>query len=340
MTRGPSTALRLRRSSRSGRWPKPSPAMNTEAYARIYDNPFLAVASNPLSTFSIDVDTASYANVRRFLNGGPAAAAGRGAHRGAGQLLPLRLPAARGRRALLGDDRAWPPAPGSRRTSSCASASRRAAIDDETTPAAQPGLPGRRLRLDERPGEAAARCRRSMSLLVEQLTARDRVAIVVYAGASGLVLPPTPGRPQGRDPRRARRGWTPAARPTAARASSSPTRWPQDGFIEGGINRVILATDGDFNVGVTSEGDLVRLIEEKRKSGVFLTVLGFGMGNLKDSTHGEAGRQGQRQLRLHRHAGRGAQGARRADGGHARHRRQGREDPGRVQPGGRSRPTA
>ena len=77
-------------------------------------------------------------------------------------------------------------------------------------------------------------------------------------------------------------------------------REAQRNFVKGGINRVILATDGDFNVGVTSEGELTRLIEQKRKSGVFLTVLGFGIGQPAGLAHGAAGRQGQRQLRVHR----------------------------------------
>ena len=74
------------------------------------------------------------------------------------------------------------------------------------------------------------------------------------------------------------------ARPTAGPASSSPTTWPPSNFIKNGTNRVILATDGDFNVGITDKDELVRLIEAKAKSGVFLSVLGFGMGNIKDAT--------------------------------------------------------
>jgi Ca-activated chloride channel family protein len=123
----------------------------------------------------------------------------------------------------------------------------------------------------------------SMGLLVDQLTARDRVAIVVYAGASGLVLPATPGDRHGEI--RAALDELHAGGSTAGGAGIQLAyEVAQDGFIAGGVNRVILATDGDFNVGITSHGDLVRLIEEKRKSGVSLSVLGFGMGNLKDST--------------------------------------------------------
>ena len=109
------------------------------------------------------------------------------------------------------------------------------------------------------------------------------MAIVVYAGAAGLVLPPTSGDGQGHDPRRRSTGCRPAARPPAARASGWPTTWRSEHFNPEGNNRVILATDGDFNVGVSSDAEMVRLIEQRREEGIFLTVLGFGTGNLKDS---------------------------------------------------------
>ena len=119
-------------------------------------------------------------------------------------------------------------------------------------------------------------------MLVDSLTERDRVAIVVYAGASGLVLPSTPAIEGAHSPRaidaRSRRLDQRRSRDRAGLSGRPRQLHP------GGVNRVILATDGDFNVGVTNESELVRLIEEKRESGVFLTVLGFGMGNLKDST--------------------------------------------------------
>ena len=123
----------------------------------------------------------------------------------------------------------------------------------------------------------------SLRYLVEQMRARDRVAIVVYAGSSGLILPSTTGD---------RKGEILAALDNLSAGGSTnggegirlAYRVAQENFIRGGTNRVVLATDGDFNVGVTSEGELVRLIEEKREGGVFLSVLGFGTGNLKDST--------------------------------------------------------
>jgi Ca-activated chloride channel family protein len=123
----------------------------------------------------------------------------------------------------------------------------------------------------------------SLRLLAEQMTGRDRVAVVVYAGASGLVLPSTPGDRRGEI--------TSAVENLRAGGSTNggdgirlAYKVARENFIQGGTNRVLLATDGDFNVGTTSENDLVSLIEEKRRGGVFLSVLGFGAGNLKDST--------------------------------------------------------
>jgi len=125
--------------------------------------------------------------------------------------------------------------------------------------------------------------KQAFGLLVDQLRSQDRVAIVVYAGNAGLVLPSTPG------------GDKPAILDAINRLEAGGSTAGGEGirlaydvakqnFMREGNNRVILASDGDFNVGITSQGDLVRLIEEKRKTGVFLSVLGFGDGNLKDST--------------------------------------------------------
>jgi len=109
------------------------------------------------------------------------------------------------------------------------------------------------------------------------------VAIVVYAGASGLALPPTPGDQKERI-REALAALEAGGSTAGGAGLVLAYKVAEESFVEGGVNRVILATDGDFNVGVTSQGELVRLIEERRKSGVALSVLGFGMGNLKDST--------------------------------------------------------
>lgn len=123
----------------------------------------------------------------------------------------------------------------------------------------------------------------SLRLLVEQLNERDRVAIVAYAGSAGLVLPSTAGHNKGAI-RRAIDRLKAGGSTNGGEGIALAYRVAEDSFIQGGLNRVILGTDGDFNIGVTNQGDFVRLIEEKRKSGVYLSLLGFGMGNLKDST--------------------------------------------------------
>lgn len=125
--------------------------------------------------------------------------------------------------------------------------------------------------------------KRSFSALLQTLTERDRVAIAVYAGASGMVLPSTPASERaailGALDRLSAGGSTNGA--SGIRLAYDVARANQ---ADGGVNRVILATDGDFNVGATSRSDLMDLIEHERKSGFFLTVLGFGMGNYKDAT--------------------------------------------------------
>jgi Ca-activated chloride channel family protein len=133
------------------------------------------------------------------------------------------------------------------------------------------------------PPERLPLVKQAMRLLVEKLTENDRVAIVVYAGSSGLVLPSTTGDHK-EQMLQAIEDLQPGGSTNGAAGIQLAYQIAQENFIKDGVNRVILATDGDFNVGVTSEGDLVRLIEEKAKSGVFLSVLGVGNDNLKDST--------------------------------------------------------
>ncbi len=122
----------------------------------------------------------------------------------------------------------------------------------------------------------------AMRLLVAELREQDRLSIVVYAGASGLVLPPTSGGAKATI--RAALDSLSAGGSTAGGAGIRLAyEVARRSFAPEGVNRVVLATDGDFNVGVSSQGELIRLIEAERESGVFLSVLGFGMGNLKDA---------------------------------------------------------
>jgi len=153
--------------------------------------------------------------------------------------------------------------------------------------------------------------KRAMRLLVEQLTERDRVAIVVYAGDSGTALPSTAGNEHDTivsaiDKLRAGGSTNGESGLKLAYATA------QEHFIRGGTNRVILCTDGDFNVGVTSQDELVRLLEEQAKRGIQLTALGFGMGNYKDSMLEKLADKGDGNYAYIDNRSRGAQGARAA----------------------------
>jgi len=258
------------------------PDHNTEAYKRIVENPFMEVENEPLSTFSIDVDTASYSNMRRFLT--------------QGQMPPPDSVRIEDLVNYFDYDYA-PPA-------------------DKSTPfaahvevAACPWAPGHRLaRIGLKGWEMAAGERpasnlvflidvsgsmqpenklpllkEALRMLVRQLDERDRIAIVVYAGNSGLVLPSTPGN-ELEIILGAIDGLESGGSTHGSAGIELAYETAVQNFLPGGTNRVILCTDGDFNVGTTDEGQLTRLIEEKAKSKVFLTVLGFGMGNLKDAT--------------------------------------------------------
>ena len=263
-------------------WPVyPGHDFNTATYDRIDDNSFRRVAQDPLSTFSIDVDTASYANVRRFLNGGS---------------LPPR-DAVRIEELInyfrFDYPRAASDVPFSVHTeiASCPwnPTHRLALIGLQARPLDAEPLPARNLvfLLDVSgsmmPPNRLPLIRTAMRMLVDTLDERDRIAIVVYAGASGLVLPSTSGAEKEKI-HQAIAGLEAGGSTNGAAGITLAYKVAQDQFVKGGINRVILATDGDFNVGVTNQGDLTRLVEEKRASGIFLSVLGVGDDNLKDST--------------------------------------------------------
>jgi Ca-activated chloride channel family protein len=256
-------------------------AFKTEAYDHIEDNRFHRVDADPLSTFSVDVDTASYANVRRFLADGELPPAG----------------AVRTEELINYFRFAYPQPSGGDPFS----------ITTELTECpwnpkhrlALIGLQGRAL--DDRdpaprnlvflldvsgsmmPADKLPLVRTAMGMLTDVLTERDRVAIVVYAGASGLALPSTSGDQKDRI-RQALAELEAGGSTNGAGGIRLAYEVARNNFIRGGVNRVVLATDGDFNVGVTSQSELVRLIERELESGIFLSVLGVGTGNLKDST--------------------------------------------------------
>ena len=254
---------------------------NTESYEHQDDNGFKHVAADPLSTFSVDVDTASYANVRRFLNEGRLPEPG--AVRVEELINYFRLPYA----APDGNE----PFAITTELSECPWNPRHRlaliGIQGRRLPPREPAPRNLVFLLDVSGSMASPDklplVQSAMRMLVDALNERDRVAIVVYAGASGVVLPSTPGLEKARITR-AIADLEPGGSTNGAAGIQLAYRIARDHFIRGGVNRVVLATDGDFNVGVTSQDALVRLIERERESGVFLSVLGVGTGNLKDST--------------------------------------------------------
>lgn len=253
---------------------------NGERYAAIEENPFLETARAPLSTFSIDVDTASYANVRRMLNSG------------------TRPPkdAVRIEELVNYFEYNYPQPTGNVPFSVNTEVA--AAPWNPKHKLVQIGLQGKNASLDNQPASNLVflvdvsgsmndpnklpLLKESMRILVNQLTAKDRIAIVAYAGASGLVLPSTSVSNKG-EIFSALQNLSAGGSTNGGAGIQLAYKVASENHIQGGNNRVVLATDGDFNVGLSSDDALVSMIEEKRKSGVFLSVLGFGAGNLNDS---------------------------------------------------------
>jgi Ca-activated chloride channel family protein len=256
------------------------PDYNTEEYSRIYENRFLEVPQNPLSTFSIDVDPASYANVRRFLNDG--------------QLPPKD--AVRIEELINYFDYDYPLPNDGRPFSIIADAAPCPWNNGHRL--VRIGIKGKEIPMERLPPsnlvflidvsgsmqspDKLPLLKSAFKMLVNQLRPSDRIAIAVYASSEGLVLPSTSGKDKKTildilDKLEAG-GCT-----AGAAGIQLAYKVAGENFIKGGNNRVILATDGDFNVGVSSTSELIRMIEQKREAGIFLSVLGFGSGNLKDS---------------------------------------------------------
>jgi Ca-activated chloride channel homolog len=259
----------------------PGVGFSTAAYDRVDESRFRRVADEPLSTFSTDVDTASYSNVRRFLNQGtlPPADAVRIEELVNYFHFPYNSPRASVPVAIASEIAACPWNPRHRLALIGIQARR-----DDPERAVRRNLV---FLLDVSgsmtPSDRLPLVKAAMRMLVDTLSARDRVAIVVYAGASGLVLPPTPGDRKS-DIHAALERLQAGGSTNGAAGIQLAYDTAASGLVEGGVNRVVLATDGDFNVGVTSQGELVRLIEQQRERGIFLSVLGVGDDNLKDST--------------------------------------------------------
>ena len=261
--------------------PRDNEQFNTAGYDHILENPFLTAASNPLSTFSIDVDTASYSNIRRFINTGSLPPKDAVRIEEMINYFTYDYPQPQtGKPFSINIDVASCPWEASHRLVRIGLKGREVAVDKR-------GASNLVFLLDVSgsmmPPERLPLVKQAMRLLVEKLTENDRVAIVIYAGASGLALPSTSGDHK-EQILSAIEELRSGGSTNGAEGIELAYRIAAENFIKGGINRVILATDGDFNIGVTSQGDLVRLIQEKAKTGVFLSVLGVGTDNLKDST--------------------------------------------------------
>jgi Ca-activated chloride channel family protein len=253
---------------------------NTEEYEGLAENTFLTPLKNPLSTFSIDVDAASYANIRRFINNG--------------QRPPAD--AVRIEEMINYFDYSYRQPVGKHPFSINTEVSY--APWNENHQLVHIGLQGKTIATDDLPasnlvflidvsGSMSAQnklplLKAGFKMLTEKLREDDKVSIVVYAGAAGCVLEPTAGNEKKKIMEALSK--LQAGGSTAGGAGINLAyQLAKDNFVDGGNNRIILATDGDFNVGASSNDAMEKLIAQKRKEGVFLTVLGFGMGNYKDS---------------------------------------------------------
>jgi Ca-activated chloride channel family protein len=257
------------------------PPVDRERYGVLTDNAWQTPVDAPLSTFSIDVDTASYANVRRMILDG----------------RNIPEDAVRLEEMVNYFDYAYPQPTGGHPFA--------VHVDNSTCPwnperqLVRVALKGLEIERDRRPPanlvflldvsgsmndpRKLPLVTKSLELLIEELNASDTLAIVVYAGAEGLALPPTACDPEGRKRiAEALNSFRAGGSTNGGAGITLAYQIAREQYKPGGINRVILATDGDFNVGVTHDGGLVRMVEENAKDNVFLTVIGTGTGNLND----------------------------------------------------------
>ncbi|MBL7699166.1 MAG: VWA domain-containing protein [Chitinophagaceae bacterium] len=253
---------------------------NTEDYDHIEENRFKEVSADPLSTFSIDVDGASYSNARRFLNNNQLPPAGAVRVEEFINYFHYDYPQPKGE------------APFSINTeiANCPWSAKNKLV--------MIGLQGKKIPVEKLPASNLVflidvsgsmqdenklpLVKSSLKLLIEQLREQDRVSIVVYAGSAGLVLPSTSGSNK-REIRDAIERLEAGGSTAGGEGIRLAYKTAKQNFVEDGNNRVILCTDGDFNVGVSSDAELVKIVEQERQSGVYLTVLGYGMGNYKDN---------------------------------------------------------
>ena len=253
---------------------------NTEDYDNITENGFRKVSDDPLSTFSIDVDAASYSNVRRFLQNNQLPPAGAVRAEEMINYFKYQYP------QPTGND----PFSINTELSDCPWNSQNKLL--------LIGLQGKNIPVDKLPPSNLVflidvsgsmmdenklpLVKASMKMLTDQLRENDRISIVVYAGKAGVALPSTDGSEKMKI--KTAIDALEAGGSTAGGAGIQMAyKIAQQNFMKEGNNRIILCTDGDFNVGVSSDDDLVRMIERERNKGIYLTVLGYGMGNYKDN---------------------------------------------------------
>jgi Ca-activated chloride channel homolog len=252
---------------------------NTEGYSTIRENGFRKVLNEPLSTFSIDVDRASYSNIRRYINNG--------------QLPPVD--AVRIEEMINYFSYDYPKNEGKHPFSVYTELSYCPWNTDHQL--LHIGLKGKELDKTELPPSnlvflidvsgsmdspnKLGLVKSSMQMLVKELRPQDKVSIVVYAGAAGLVLGSTPGN-QKEAIFKAIENLQAGGSTAGGQGLILAYKIAGENFIQGGNNRIILASDGDFNVGVSSNAEMERLVEKERDKGIFITVLGYGMGNYKD----------------------------------------------------------
>ncbi len=266
-------------SERTVRSDVPKEDLNTEEYDHIVENEFKSVVQNPLSTLSIDVDNASYSNVRRYIE--------------MNSLPPKN--AVRIEEMINYFTYDYPDPKGKHPFEFITEYSKCPWNKDNML--LHVGIQGKKLDYqDLKPSNLVLLLdvsgsmsdqnklpllKKGLNLLLDELDNRDKVSIVVYASATGLVLPPTPASE--RDKIKEALGKLSAGGVTAGgEGIKLAYKTAEESFIKGGNNRIILATDGDFNLGISSTGALVDLIEEERQKGIYLTILGLGMGNYKD----------------------------------------------------------
>lgn len=265
-------------SKKSNSKPLKSPKPNRESYARINENTFQTVKREPLSTFSIDVDKAAYSNVRRFIDNGEKPPKDAVRIEEMINYFDYNYAAPTGENPIVVHTELgkcpW----------------------NMNHQIVKVGLKAKEIPKDNLPysnivflldvsgsmSEDLKLVKSAMKVLVEQLREGDKVSIVVYAGAAGLVLPPTDGSNKTKiiNALNQLQGGGSTAGGEGIQLAYEIAK---ENFIENGNNRIILATDGDFNVGMSSDREMEDLIIEKRKTGIYLTCLGFGSGNYQDS---------------------------------------------------------